>query len=211
MDAKLIAKGIIDGLASIPAGLYLSGLRTIEGSGLLGSELKARNEYETERFIRMLKALSSNEEPLRQLVTIIITDFYSKLDETSKKAISDKLGYAEAKMGSRTGAQFFIAKKISDLIVAKVRAAPIMSVVLRAASGFTFNILMIQGLIEEAARASRRMRTKYPATYFKVSSRNLDMVYFLAETQLEPYLMYVHSHPMQCKGIQNEICKILTH
>lgn len=38
---------------------------------------------------------------------------------------------------------------------------------------------------------------------------NLDMVYFLAEREQEPYLMYINSHPIQCKGIENEICKIL--
>lgn len=38
---------------------------------------------------------------------------------------------------------------------------------------------------------------------------NLDMVYFLVERPLEPYLMFIHSHPIQCKGIENEICKLL--
>ncbi|KAB8313232.1 hypothetical protein EH228_03570 [Erwinia endophytica] len=70
---------------------------------------------------------------------------------------------------------------------------------------------MTQGLIEEAAEASRQMQRNYPQTYYKVSRENLDMVYFLVEPQLEPYLKYINSHPMICKGIQNELCKILPH
>ncbi len=39
---------------------------------------------------------------------------------------------------------------------------------------------------------------------------NLDMVYFLVEADLEPYLLFINSHPVQCKSIEHEICKILT-
>ncbi|CCJ82310.1 hypothetical protein BN134_3070 [Cronobacter dublinensis 1210] len=53
------------------------------------------------------------------------------------------------------------------------------------------------------------MKTKYPITYYKVVYMNLDMVYFLVESELEPYLIYIESHPVQCKGIENEMCKLL--
>ncbi|QHM70375.1 hypothetical protein C7M51_00648 [Mixta intestinalis] len=76
-------------------------------------------------------------------------------------------------------------------------------------TSFSLNILMIQGLIEEAALASRRMQYKYRMTYDKVSRNNLDMVYFLVEPQLEPYLEYLNVHNIICKGVQSEICKIL--
>jgi len=211
MDAKLVAKGIIDGLASIPEGLYLSAVRTAEGTGFINRQDKARNENENERFFRVLKSLASNEEPIRKLVTIVISDFYTKLDDSGKRAINDKLGYADGKLGSRVGAQAFITQYIATRIITRLRMSKLMARVTRVASAFTFNILMIQGLIEEAARASRRMKVKYPATYFKVSPMNLDMVYFLVEGELEPFLMYINSHPIQCKGIENEICKILAH
>lgn len=80
MDAKLVAKGIVDGLAAVPQGLYLTIVRTAEGSGAFGREMKVRNEYETERFMRAFKDLASNEEPVRKLVTMVISDFYEKLD-----------------------------------------------------------------------------------------------------------------------------------
>ncbi len=55
MDAKLIALGIVDGLASIPEGLYLSAVRMYESTGLIDRQLRARNELENERFFRVLK------------------------------------------------------------------------------------------------------------------------------------------------------------
>lgn len=207
MDAKLIAKGIVDGLASIPEGFYLSAVRTAEGSGLIDRQYKARNE--NERFFRVLKSLVSNEEPFRKLVTIVITDFYMKLDDGGKTAINDRLGYADAKLGSRVGAQAFITQFLATNIITRLRTSKLMSRVTRVASAVTFNIIMVQGLIEEAARASRRLQAQYSATYYKVSPMNLDMVYFLVESELKPYLMFINSHPVQCKGIENEICKIL--
>ncbi|CAH5625037.1 hypothetical protein AI3013V2_1365 [Enterobacter cloacae] len=210
MDAKLIAKGIVDGLASIPNGLYLSAVRTVEGTGIVDRDLKARNEIENERFFRVLKSLAANEAPIRQLVTTVITDFYTKLDDKGKKAINERLGYSDARLGSRVGAQAFITQYVATKIINRVRMSTLMRRVTRVASAVTFNIVMIQGLIEEAARASRRMRSKYPGTYYKVWASNLDMVYFLVEGELEPYLMYINSHPIQCKGVENEICKILS-
>lgn len=209
MDAKLIALGILDGIASIPHSLYLSAVRTVEGTGLIERSYRQRNEYETERFFRAFKSLTSHEEPIRQLITIVITDFYAKLDEDGKKAINDKLYYSDAKLGSRTGAQFLLTRTISDKIITSLRTQKLASAIVRGGATVGLNIVMVQGLIEEAARASRRMKEKYSSTYMKVSPMNLDMVYFLVERPLEPYLMFIHSHPIQCKGIENEICKLL--
>lgn len=49
MDAKQIAYGIVEGMSSIPSGMYQGVVRTWEGSGLAGSDLKNRNQRETER------------------------------------------------------------------------------------------------------------------------------------------------------------------
>lgn len=117
--------------------------------------------------------------------------------------------YSDAKLGSRTGAQFLLTRTISDKIITSLRTQKLTSAIVRGGATVALNIVMVQGLIEEAARASRRMKEKYSSTYMKVSPMNLDMVYFLVERPLEPYLMFIHSHPIQCKGIENEICKLL--
>lgn len=167
MGAKLIAQGIVDGLASIPESVYLSEVRTWESLGLIDCQTRSRNEYDTEKFFRAFKALASSEAPIRQLITVIITDFYSKLDEDGKKAINDKIDYSNVKMRSRTGAQFYLTKIIADKIIAQVITTKLGGYLLRGFSDLAFNTIMIQGIIEEAARASRRLGAKYPSTYMK--------------------------------------------
>ena len=56
---------------------------------MAGSNLKTRNQEETERFARMVKSMGNSEEPLRRLITIVITDFYQKLDASGKESINN--------------------------------------------------------------------------------------------------------------------------
>ncbi|HHK8232438.1 TPA: hypothetical protein ACQVHP_004162 [Serratia marcescens] len=211
MDAKQIAHGILDGISTIPSGMYHGVVRTWQGAGLAGSSLKTRNQEETERFARMVKSMGNSEEPLRRLITIVITDFYQKLDASGKESINNKLAYGAGRLGGRTGGQFALAQFAAHMMLRKATSALAYKQFVRFGASFTLNLVMLQGLIEEAAQASRRMQVKFPQTYQKVSALNLDMAYFLVEAQLEPYLQFINSHPMLCKGIQNELCKILSN
>ena len=71
---------------------------------MAGSNLKTRNQEETERFARMVKSMGNSEEPLRRLITIVITDFYQKLDASGKESINNKPAYGAGRLGGRTGA-----------------------------------------------------------------------------------------------------------
>jgi hypothetical protein len=209
MDAKQIAYGILDGISSIPNGMYRGVIRTWEGTGLAGSDVKARNQKETERFASMVKSMGNSEGPLRRLITIVITDFYQKLDATAKESINNKLGYGAGRLAGKSGGQFALAQVSANLLLRKATSALAYKQFVRFGASFTLNVVMLQGIIEEAAQSSRRMRIKFPQTYWKVSALNLDMAYFLVEEQLEPYLQFINGQPMLCKGIQNELCKIL--
>lgn len=209
MDAKQVALGILDGISSIPNTAYLGVVRSWEGSGLAGNSVKQRNQAETERFFYMLKSLGNAESPLRRLITIIFTSFYQKLNDEGKEAVNNKLGYGAGSVGGRIVGQIALAQTTSSLMLNRLAIDQAYKHFVRLSASAALNVLMFQGIIEESARASRRMRSKYPAMYARVSKENLDMVYFLAEQQLEPYLVFIEGHPIDCKGIQNEICKIV--
>ncbi|QKJ87818.1 hypothetical protein PMPD1_2881 [Paramixta manurensis] len=208
MDAKVIAEGIWDSLSSIPTSLYYGVKRTYISTGLLGSDRKTRNDYENERFFRMIKSLARNEEPLRRLVTIVITDFYNKLDGRGRETIHNKIGYGIGRLSGRMGGQIAVAQTIAALLIHRAKMAYAYKNFFRIASSFTINIALFQGVIEEAALASRRMQNHYPQTYDKVSPYGLDMIYFLVETPLKPYLDFINSHAMICKRVNDELFKI---
>ncbi|MEH0887891.1 hypothetical protein [Enterobacter sp. UNJFSC 003] len=209
MDAKQVALGILDGISSIPNTAYMGVVRSWEGSGLAGDSAKQRNQAETERFFYMLKSLGNAESPLRRLITIVFTSFYQKLNDEGKEAVNNKLGYGAGSIGGRTAGQIALAQTAASLMLNRLAIDQAYKHFIRFSASAALNVVMFQGIIEESARASRRMKATYPSTYARVSKENLDMVYFLVEQQLEPYLVFIEGHPIDCKGIQNEICKIV--
>lgn len=209
MDAKQVALGILDGISFIPNTAYMGMVRSWEGSGLAGDSAKQRNQAETERFFSMLKSLGNAESPLRRLITIVFTSFYQKLNDEGKEAVNNKLGYGAGSVGGRTAGQIALAQTTASIMLRRLAIDQAYKHFIRFSASAALNVVMFQGIIEESARASRRMKTKYPTTYAMVSKENLDMVYFLVEQQLEPYLVFIEGHPIDCKGIQNEICKIV--
>ena len=54
--------------------------------------------------------------------------------------------------------------------------------------GFAISAVLIQGLIERASNASRRLEVANPALYRKLKQENLDMIYFIAEEELAPFV-----------------------
>lgn len=209
MDAKSVARGLVDGISSVPSGMHDGVIRTWQGSGLAGGQLKDRNQRETERFFKVVKSLGNKEEPLRRLITIVMTDFYEKLDDKGQDAVNKKLNYGAGRLAGKTAAQFVVAHTAANLMLRKSMSTYAWKKFVRYGTSFSLNMLMTQGLIEEAAKGSRRMRRDYPRTYYKIADENLDMVYFLVEPALEPYLKYINSSPMICKAVQYELCKIL--
>ncbi|CAI0737025.1 Uncharacterised protein [Serratia rubidaea] len=211
MDARQVAQGIAEGIASIPVTFGYSVRRTWEGSGAAGSDLKARNSKETERFIALIRSAVNKEEPIRKLVMIVITEFYTKLNDNGKKTVNGKLNRVEGKLVGRSLAQFYVANKIASTLIRKASYGMIYKRFISYSTTVSLNIVMFQGMIEQSALASRRMQVKYPWLYYKVRGMNLDMAYFLVEDFLEPYLIYISSPSQQfCAGVDNELDKILS-
>ncbi|CAI1096001.1 Uncharacterised protein [Serratia entomophila] len=210
MDAKAIAVGLLKGIESIPEGITLSARRTWEGSGLAGSQLKLRNQSETERFFRVIKLGYGIENPLRELIGIIINDCYKRMDQQTQNKISQKLNHAEGFTSGRILTQGMVTMLITQSILKKVAGSFLFRRIVQVGTFFSLNTIMLQGLIEQAAVASRNLREKYPATYHKLTPRNLDILYFLAEEYLAPFVAYANSNSdMFCKGINHELSKIL--
>lgn len=182
--------------------------RTYISTGALGYERQLRNEREDVRFYTVIKALIRNEEPLRRLITIVITEFYNKLDEHGKQAVHNQIGYGSGRLAGRVGAQILTSQVVASSIVRFARGSNAWKALYRFGASFTISAGLWQGLIEEAALASRRMQQHYPHIYWKVQPQGLDMIYFVVEDQLKPYLEFISSHPEMCKRISNEICKL---
>jgi len=192
----------------LPQSLYYGAKRTYISTGAVGYDRKLRNDRENERFYQVVKLLISNEEPLRRLVTVVITEFYRKLDAQGKEAIHNQLAYGAGRIGGRLGGQVFVSQTIAMAIIKNSRIRYAYKTLYRFGASFTISTALWQGLIEEAALGSRRLENHYNVMYWKVQPQGLDMIYFVVEEQLKPYLDYISSHSQTCRRINNEICKM---
>jgi len=208
MDVSEIAEGIWSSIKGMPNSFYYGVRRTYISTGSLGYDRKLRNEKENERFYKVIRALAKNEEPIRRLITIVITEFYNKLDSQGKEVVLNQIGYDAGRLAGRVGAQILTSQVISAAIIKYARGSYAWKALYRFGASFTVSAGMWQGLIEEAALASRRMKHHYPYIYWKVQREGLDMIYFVVEEQLKPYLEFITNHPEVCKRINNEICKL---
>ena len=123
MDAKAVAQGILEGIESLPRGIAYSARRTWQGAGLGGRELKHRNEIETERFIKVVRAGYGIETPLRELIVVIIRDCYQRMDLQTQIALSQKLNHVEGYLTGRMGTQFILVQQITHHILKRLSAA----------------------------------------------------------------------------------------
>lgn len=208
MDVSKIAEGIWNSIKGLPNSFYYGVRRTYISMGSLGYDRKLRNEKENERFYKVIRSLAKNEEPIRRLIIIVITEFYNKLNAQGKEVVLNQIGYDAGRLAGRVGGQILAYQIISATIIKYARGSYAWKTLYGLGASFTFSAGMWQGLIEEAALASRRMRSHYPYIYWKVQREGLDMVYFVVEDQLKPYLEFITNHPEVCKRINNEICKL---
>ncbi|WP_323097987.1 hypothetical protein, partial [Serratia marcescens] len=186
-----------------------SARRTWQGAGLGGRELKRRNEIETERFIKVVRAGYGIEAPLRELIAVIIRDCYQRMDLQTQTVLSQKLNHVEGYLTGRMGTQFILVQQITHHILKKVIGSTLFKWVFKGVTIAGLNIILLQGIIEQAAVSSRRLREQYPSTYHKLTPRNLDMIYFLAEEYLEPFVAYTSKSKMFCEGVNHELSKVL--
>lgn len=122
--------------------------------------------------------------------------------------MNKKLSYGIGHVMGNTGSKFLIAYGISNILLRNMKGTFLYKRFIKWGTTATLNVVMFEGLLEEAALASRRMQNHYPQMYYKVQPQGLDMIYFLVEDQLKPYMEYINGHPNFCERVDNEICKM---
>ena len=205
MDAKYVAEGILDSLSSIPGTMYRGLKRSYITSGALTSERRMRNEAEDERFFRAVKAVINNQDPLRRLILIVLEAYVKKSGQAGRDALERKVSFGIGHVAGKSGGQMLMAYTITNIILMRMKGTFLYKRFVKWGTTATLNALMFEGLLEEAALASRRMQNHYSQIYYQVHPLGLDMIYFLVEDQLKPYLEYLKGQPNFCKRVDNEL------
>lgn len=210
MYIKNLGEAVGGGIKSIPKSLWFGLVRV----GKVMHPTDWQEPWnESKRFVRLLKNSVktgiTHTNPIVQTINIIVTIYLDYLPDCARHAVMRHAGLVGAGIGGKyIGTQIAartIAKPIAQKIVADTFYKKLASIVV----GNAASILVTIGIMEEAARASNRLKISYPNVYYELHKYDLDMVYFLIEQPMEKYLYSIKRAQLYPKMFKQEAIKNL--
>lgn len=167
------ALGFIDGILSIPTDIgYLA-------YGFIDTD--SRYQRETER-IRMMSAIRhgilENHNFMKTIETVL-NAFNKSAPEEKQNAIYSK---TIASVAGRTITNSLLAGKIASTIAQR------STFLITLRGGIIGNTLLIGGMVERCIYTSERLQQYTPDIYHALRYRDLDLLYFLVEPALNPFV-----------------------
>ncbi len=189
------AKGVAGGVLSVGEDIVGGTHRTMRGLNLFNQDELARIGFENERAYNMIIAVFENTDLLEKIISHTIADIYEQLPPQEQQKVKEKFldgavqgaGYVVGRMIVGTT----IVKSIIKRIAVRVAASQAFKAIatrlgVSAAVGSTgvgvpVTLVMVQGVLERASRASRRLQSTHPRLRARLVAENLDMAWFLVE------------------------------
>ena len=180
--AKRIAKiilspesaiGFVHGVLSVPTDIgYLA-------YGFIDTD--SRYQRETER-IRMMTAIRQGileNHNFVKTVEVVLSRFNEAVPEHKQNAIYGKV---IASLAGRIITNSLLAGKLASVIAGR------SSFLITLRGGLIGNTLLIGGMVERCIYTSERLQQHSPDLYFSLRSKDLDLLYFLVEPALNPFV-----------------------
>lgn len=183
-----IGGAILEGIVMIPVDLYYGGRRTAEDMGVFGGDTRRQNAGERDRVAIMIAEAVRNRRLIARTVEIAITDFLDKLPADSQEKIRQSAVRSGVKFASNKAAQITLSTYLGRRLTERIVARAVAKRLAKFGVGFAVSAVLIQGMIERASNASKRLEAANPALHRKLKQENLDMIYFVAEEDLAPFV-----------------------
>jgi len=193
-----------NGMVSVAKDMYFGAERTAEGLGVRGYDRTAaiglENEYLVKNLVDLVRGVvTAPDNPLYQLVVDILQKYYEWFPEDAlnkvAKAASISAGYVTGRMVIGRQLAVAIAFRIVTQIAATEAYQELAKKIgMSSAAGTTgvgtlITLVMVQGVAQRASRASQRLRDRNAALWQELrNNRGRDMIYFLVEGPMAPYM-----------------------
>lgn len=167
------AIGFIDGVLSVPKDIgYLA-------FGFIDTDSRYQRESEKIRMLTAIKyGLLENHNFIKTIETVL--DIFNKtVPEDKQNAIYGKI---MASVAGRTITNSLIAGKLATIIAQR------SSFLITLRGGLIGNTLLIGGMVERCIYTSERLQQYNPEIYNRLRTRDLDLLYFLVEPALRPFV-----------------------
>lgn len=165
--------GFIHGILSVPVDLgYLA-------YGYLNTESRYSNQTETIRIIQAIDNGILNYDRIIEAIQIVFKRFDKYVSESEKNKIYSRTIFSVL---GRTTANSFLSGKIATAICGQA------SVFITLRGGLIGNILLAGGMTERCIRTSEKLSVDEPDVYELLRAKNYDLLYFMFEPALKPFV-----------------------
>lgn len=190
MNATMLARSIVSGVASVPMDFYPGLERTFQDLNLSdgGRRTQSRNMHDDIRIGRVVYQAFKDRNEIAKIVEIIIDDSLRYLPEPVLRKVYDTLIGGATSMTSRTATQLSLSSYLGSKVVSGVMLSFISRVALRGLTGGLTGGVIVQGMISRACEASRRLQLQNPELLRKLRINDYDMLYFMFEEPLQNFI-----------------------
>lgn len=190
MNATMLARSIVSGVASVPMDFYSGLERTFQDLNLSdgGRRTQSRNMHDDIRIGRVVYQAFKDRNEIAKIVKIIIDDSLQYLPEPVLRKVYDTLIGGATSMTSRTATQLSLSSYLGSKVVSGVMLSFISRVALRGLTGGLTGGVIAQGVISRACEASRRLQMQNPELWRKLRLNDYDMLYFMFEEPLQNFI-----------------------
>lgn len=197
-------KKVARGAVSVGKDIYHGADRTIEGLNFFDQDRQVEIAVENEMVVKLVtntfkSAVGAASNPLTQLAGAILGAYMITVpDDVIEEMAKDAgVSYAPTAVGKYLGK--LVAAKITERVLRRVVKTKLFKMLAKkigisagaAATGVgaPISLLMWQGMAQKASKASRRLKKIDPKLHRELRRKGgLDMLYFIAEKQLKPYV-----------------------
>lgn len=207
-----LGKAVVEGVLSIPSDLAHGTRRTFED--VAGQKaVRLENQAERERIWRVIKRAidlgSSESGPINRIVKIILTEFYDLLPDSAIESIAKKAGVGASFMAGRATTQVALVTLIANKIAKEIALRATIKRLVKFGLGAAASALLIQGFIEKASEASKRLLQNHPKIHSLLKQNDLDMAFLLVEDSMRPILAAVEMHSINATEFENLVEDII--
>ncbi len=198
-DLANVATGIGSGIVSVGEDLAGGAYRTARGLNIFNTDELAQIGAENERAYNLIVSFIKNPDLLENVVRFAIENIYNNLPADLQEKIRERFTSGAEQLAGYTFGRLVVGSAIARSIVRRLATRIAVSQGFRAMAtrlgvsagvgatgvGIPITLVMVQGVLERAAQASRRLQTDHPELYRTLLTHNLDMAWFLVEPHYE--------------------------
>ncbi len=110
------------------------------------------------------------------------------LPDSTIEAIAKKAGLGTSYMSGRIATQVALTTLVVRKLAKEIALKSTAKRVAKFGVGAAASALLLQGLIERASNASKRLQRIHPKIHYSLKIKNLDMAFILVEDGMKPIL-----------------------